>query len=146
MKSGTVLDVQLVDAQGKPLTMPDVSIDVVFYSGGKERYRFDAGATDAQGRISTSYDTLERARKENQAFALMDYNTKLEDCDDQLELTVPTLDQLRERLAAVRKWFPENEPKLLAKINNSRNGSVAAASIKKVITSGIRVAVQLPVQ
>lgn len=146
MKLGSMLDVQLVDAQGKPVAMPNVSIDVVLYRGGKERYRFDVGATDAQGRISTSYDALERTRKENQAFALMDYNTKLEDCDDTIELTVPTLDQLGERLAAVRKWFPEKEPMLSERIKNSKNGSVATSGVKKIITNGSRTTVLLPVQ
>lgn len=146
MKSGSVLDVQLVDVQGLPLAMPNVSIDVVLYCSGNERYRFDAGATDAQGRISTSYDMLERTRKQNQAFAVMDYNTKLEGCDDTVELAVPTLDQLRERLAAVRKWFLENEPKLSDRVKNSKNGSVAASGVKKVVTNGSRMTVQLSVK
>ena len=146
MKSGSVLDIQLVDMHGNPLAMPDISVDVVLYSGGQERYRFDAGATDAQGCISTSHDMLERTRKENQAFALMDYNTKLEDCEDTIGLAVPTLDQLRERLAAVRKWFPENEPKLSERVKDSKNGNVAASGIKKVVTNGSRMTVQLPVK
>lgn len=146
MKFGSVLDVQLVDVQGKPLAMPNVSIDVVLYINGRERYRFDAGDTDVQGRISTSYDTLERARKKNQEFALMDYNTKLEDCDDTVGLAFPTLGELRDRLVAARKWFPETEPKLSERVKNSKNGNVAASVIKRVVTNGSKMAVQLPVQ
>lgn len=146
MKLGSVLDVQLVDAQGKPLAMSNVSIDVVLYCSGNERYRFDIGTTDTQGHISTSYEALDQTRMKNQAFALMDYNTKLEECDDTVGLAVPTLDQLHERLAAARKWFPKSESMHLDRVKSSKNGSIAVSGVKKITTNGSGMAVQLPVQ
>lgn len=52
MNPGSVLEIQLKDSSHKPQSISDVSIDVVLLCGGRERYRFDAGKTDAQGRIT----------------------------------------------------------------------------------------------
>ncbi len=75
MKSGAVLEIQLSDSEDRPIPVADVSIDVVFLCGGRERYRFDGGMTDQEGHLRASYDLFESTRRENQKVALMDYNT-----------------------------------------------------------------------
>jgi len=124
MNPGNVLEIQLKASDHEPQLISNVSIDVVFFCGGRERYRFDAGTTDAEGCITGSYDLFEAIRKENQSVALMDYNTKLEDCDSVVVVRAPTLEELGQRLDALKKWFPDRVSAMSEKIRRSNNGKV----------------------
>ncbi|MBS0457274.1 MAG: hypothetical protein JSS44_08105 [Proteobacteria bacterium] len=101
------IQIQLADAALRPLCVANVSIDAVLYLKGKMRYRFDAGRTNAQGCLAVTFDDIERLRLKNQEYSLMDYNTRLDECNDQISFVVPTLKELEQRRAAIQKWFPE---------------------------------------
>jgi hypothetical protein len=146
MKTGSTFEVELVDTDGKALPVANVSVDVVLYTGGLERYRFDAGTTDSRGHLSTSFDALELKRQHNRQFAVMDFNTALTECDDTIGLAVPTFEQLGERLEAVQRWFPEYVPALEARVKSSGNRTFGSPDVKKVAANGRRIAVQLPVE
>jgi hypothetical protein len=130
MNLGNVFEIQLLDSERRPITMSDVSIDVIFLRGGRERYRFDAGKTDAQGHVTAPYDLFESIRKDNQSFAVMDYNTRLEDCDSVVIVRAPTLDELSQRLNAVKTWFPDRVPALAERLRLSNNGRLRVEEVR----------------
>ncbi|HVV33183.1 MAG TPA: hypothetical protein VHC73_08160 [Vitreimonas sp.] len=122
----TTLEIALVDASGRAVELERVALDVVLFTDGRERYRFDAGDTKAGGVCSTNFQALEQNRRENQAFFLMDYNTSLAECDAIVGVSVVTPEEFERRLAAVTKWFPDNAPALRRRIADSTNAAVRA--------------------
>jgi hypothetical protein len=122
-----VLDIQLVDEAHQALRLGRVSIDVIFFLKGRERYRFDAGCTNDDGKLMAPYRLFEDVRKDNQAFALMDYNTKIEECDADVIVRAPEIDELQQRLTALTKWFPDRALSMLEVLKVTNNGRIQAA-------------------
>jgi hypothetical protein len=136
MKPGSAVEIQTTDANGVPVGLANVSIDVVLFCGGVERYRFDAGVTDANGRLTTSYQQLEDSRTANQSFALMDYNTRLDECDNTVAIVVPSVEELCKRLASIQTWFPEKQDAFMARVAESKNAIVKVPAAMKVTADG----------
>ena len=143
MKPGSVLDIQLSGGHGVPLAIPNVIVEVVFLQGGLERYRFDGGETDVGGHLSVSYERFENIRKDNQSFALMDYNTRLEECDPILVVRVPAMAELSQRLDALNKWFPDQAPSMAERIKSANNGRVEVREVRAHTVDGGRTRVDL---
>ena len=122
------IQIQLADAMRCVLGLADVSIDAVVYMEGRVRYRFASGKTNAQGRLTVTFDELERSRLKNQAYSLMEYNTRLEECDTRISFVVPSLKELKERQAALEKWFPDDVSESI-KYGDSNNGKVLCKTL-----------------
>jgi len=126
MKKRTSLDIQLTDANGAPLSIANVVLDATLYTQGRKRYQFYAGKTDALGHLHLTVDSLEKERRRNQVFSMMDYNTVLDECDPRIDLAVPSAEELRQQQIAIRKWFPENAGDL-KRTEASNNGVVCCS-------------------
>lgn len=122
-----MLEIQLANQAEDILNFADVSLDILLYVNGQQRYRFDAGETNRFGQLSVGYEQLELKRAENQKFALMDYNTPLMSCDEKISIVVPSMADLRARFEAVEKWFPADAVQLSMRLKRSNNDKVAAA-------------------
>lgn len=96
MKPDQSIDIQLVKGNGKPLTISNVLMNIYFFTKGNFRYSFGLGFTDANGHLHVSYAEIEQSRKKNAEFWVMDYNTKLDDCDPQVKIFIPSEQYLRE--------------------------------------------------
>ena len=107
MKNDFEFVVQLADHDGNKITRV-VIVDAVIFLRGRIRYRFSLGATSGSGRIEITFSRLENIRRENQKYDLMDYNTSLDDCDDVIEIVVPSALELEQRREAARRWFNED--------------------------------------
>jgi len=97
MEPDQSIEIQLVSSRGEPLFLSNVMIEVQFFTHGNFRYAFGIGFTDEMGRITVSYSDLEKKRVESAEYFLMDYNTKLDDCDPRVKLAVLSDQELRER-------------------------------------------------
>lgn len=128
MNANFVVHVQLTDRTGMPLELDNVSIDAETYMRGRVRYRFQVGVTDFRGQLIVTFDQLEKARLDNQAMSIMDYNTLLQDCDPQLGILAPTFDELQQRHTAIQKWYP-NDIVASRQIEVSNNGRVACEAV-----------------
>lgn len=113
------LTICLRDPKGQPLRVAGVKLDIHFYTGGRFRYSFCLGQTDADGVCRTTLDRLEEQLEANQRLFLMDYNTPLADCDTLVGIMAPTPRELAEREAARAKWWPD-EPSIHANAANHR--------------------------
>ena len=80
-------------------------VDFSFFTKGAFRYRFGIGRTNSAGQLTVSYHDVEMIRTQNAQFDLMDYNTRLEECDAAIEITIDSGDQLRERYENVRRVY-----------------------------------------
>jgi hypothetical protein len=136
MRRGSLLQIQLNDPDHIPLAIAKVFVDVAFQKEGRERYRFEAGETDSGGQISASYDHFEKIRRDNQSFAVMDYNTVLEDCDSVISVSVPTPAELTRRVDALRKWFPERMRALSERVKASNNYRVQVEEMRVELIDG----------
>jgi len=105
MQTDQSIDIQLVDGSGRPAAIGNVMIDLAFYTKGNFRYRFGVGRTDGSGRLAVAYAGVETIRKENAEFDLMDYNTKLEECDPRVEIVIDSEEELRERYRKVLRSY-----------------------------------------
>lgn len=106
MKPGQSIEIQLMDRSGQqPVDLANVMIDVHLFYNGRFRYAFDAGRTSNAGTRIVTYDDLEGQRRRNGAMFLMDYNTKLDDCDTKIELRIRTRAELIEARKAVLEQF-----------------------------------------
>ncbi len=90
MQPKQVIDVQLIDGKGNKVAIPNIMIDAEFFVGGKPRFTFTDGRTDTSGKLRVTYDDLEARRKDMARFYLMDYNTKLDECDPGIAFKVPS--------------------------------------------------------
>lgn len=105
MKPGQSIEIQLEDNSGKDLPLRDVVVRLRLFTNGNFRYAFHVGLTDRCGHLSVSYDDVEGLRSENAHHFMMDYNTRLEDCDPQISVVVPSEPTLREQYDAVMRHF-----------------------------------------
>lgn len=88
MRHGQSIEIQLVDSYGKPLLLSNVIVALRFFTKGNYRYAFNIGRTNDIGRITVSYNDIEKQRSRNAEEYLMDYNTKLEDCDSTIRVVI----------------------------------------------------------
>jgi hypothetical protein len=94
MMRGQSLKVQLTDQHGNPITVANVMIEVHLFCNERFCYAFNGGRTNKDGNLTVTYDDLEGQRKTNGLLFLMDYNTKLEDCDSKMGLRILTQAEL----------------------------------------------------
>lgn len=104
MNPNQSIHIQLEDGKGQPLRMRNVLFAIHFFTGGKYRFGFMAGRTDETGESEISYADVEKLRSENAKLFLMDYNTRLEDCDPTVRITIPSERQLRDAVDAASKF------------------------------------------
>jgi hypothetical protein len=97
MNPGQTINIQLTTGDHKPLPIHDVLVLINLFTGGRYRYGFIAGRTDKEGRLNVTYDDIEKLRRANAQEFLMDYNTKLEDCDPLAQIVVPSEEDLLAR-------------------------------------------------
>jgi hypothetical protein len=107
MKPGQVIDIQLVDGNARPVAVANISIDLSFYTNGNFRYRFGIGRTNDSGQLTISYADVEAIRRKNAEFDLMDYNTKLEQCDPRVEIVIDSEEELRDRYNKALRSYGE---------------------------------------
>ncbi len=106
----TSITVRLVDSTGNGLPITNVSVDVRFYMEGRHRYGLALGRTESDGVTRTSLAAIQDQLDENRRFSLMDYNTPLSECDDEIGVYVPDPDELAQREASRSRYWPDDEP------------------------------------
>ncbi len=110
MKPDQSIEIQLVNEHGKPLAVSNVLMIIYFFTKGNFRYAFGLGVTDANGNLRAFYADIEQSRKKNSEFWVMDYNTKLDDCDPQVKIFIPSEQYLREANEKALHTFGEPPP------------------------------------
>jgi hypothetical protein len=108
MKPTQTIYIQLEDAKGQPLQLSGVLVEIHFFTKGNHRYTFVAGFTNETGAVRISYFDVEKLRSDGAKFFLMDYNTKLEECDPTVRINIPTDGQLRDAFENASRAF--NKP------------------------------------
>lgn len=68
MNPNQSIAIQLTDAEGRPLTIKDVLVDIQFFTNGYPRYVFKAGCANEMGTRNISYADVEKLRIENAKF------------------------------------------------------------------------------
>ena len=94
MKPGQTINIQLTSRDNEPLPMGNVLVLINLFIGGRYRYGFFVGRTDDRGRLNVSYEDVEKLRHASAVQSVMDYNTKLDDCDPLIQIVVPTEEDL----------------------------------------------------
>lgn len=84
-------------------------LQIEFFTNGKYRYGFEAGRTDGRGRLIVSYEALENRRLGLGRENLMDYNTKLNECDPIAKIVILSEEELRSRQKKALRFY-EAEP------------------------------------
>lgn len=97
MKPGQTINIQLTTGDKKPLPIRNVLVLINLFTGDKYRYGFVVGRTDESGKLNVSYDDIEKLRRDHAQEFLMDYNTKLEQCDPLVQIIVPSEEELLAR-------------------------------------------------
>lgn len=105
MKPDQSIDVQLVDESGKPAAIYNVMINLSFFTKGNYRYGFSVGRTNLEGKLVVSYTDVEAIRQSNASYDLMDYNTRLEECDSRVEIVIDSENELRQRYDSVLRSY-----------------------------------------
>lgn len=112
IKDNWVINVSLVDDFGSPMAKKDICIDVSLMVNGNPRYQFMLGVTDESGQFQFQRSHIDAALERHRELFLMDYNTPLSECDDVVCISSPGSNELRNRRAAISRWFPEREEEL----------------------------------
>lgn len=118
---GAELKVELVRLDGIALALANVALDINFYVSGVKLYSFSAGETDAKGVCSMNYQHVFEQWLENRRLFLMDYNTPLQDCDDEVGIWAPSATELDRRLSAVKRWYGKNSDEAEGIVERSNN-------------------------
>lgn len=91
MQPGQVLQIELRHAaNGEPAPIANVIVDVYFHLNQRQRYGLRGGVTGPQGRLSLTYEDLERSRRRNAEHQPWDYRTRIEECDPLVRVVVPS--------------------------------------------------------
>jgi hypothetical protein len=88
--------IRLVNANSEPLSLGNVDLEVNFFMKRNYRYGFKVGRTNESGVLNVSYTDIEKLRRKDAEQNLMDYNSRLEDCDSEVEIVIPSEKMLRE--------------------------------------------------
>ena len=110
MKPDQSIEIQFVNGNGKPAAIGNVMIDLYLYTKGNFRYGFGVGRTNDSGQLTVSYADVEAIRKKNAEFDLMDFNTKLEECDSRVEIVIDSEEKLREHYDNVMRSYKQPPP------------------------------------
>jgi hypothetical protein len=137
------LNIQLIDANRQTAPVANVIVDVAFFVERRQCYQFYAGRSDLNGRIEARFDYFDHERRSNATENLMDYNIKIEDCDSQVQLHIPSLDELLSRLQAVKKWYPQCAHALVNRLTGCTNGIVNADDVTVELERGTMTNVKL---
>jgi hypothetical protein len=110
MNPGQKVFIQLVSEKGEPVVPDNVLVDIDLYTVGNFRYKFIIGRTDQAGQLNFTYSDVEKLRLDNAHYFLMDYNTRLEECDPTIRISVPSEHELKARNEnAVRSFHKSPE-------------------------------------
>jgi hypothetical protein len=108
MKTNQTISIQLTNAEDQPLAVGDVLVEIHFFTKGLARYAFKAGRTNELGTLNISYVDIEKLRLQNASFFLMDYNTRLEECDSKIRITIPSERELQSAFEESKRLFGES--------------------------------------
>lgn len=108
MKPNQAISIQLTDTEDHPLAVGNVLVEIHFFTRGLARYAFKAGRTNERGLLDISYANIEKLRLENARLFLMDYNTRLEECDSAIRITIPPERELRYAFEKTKNAFGES--------------------------------------
>ena len=115
------VNVQLVDENSRALAISNVLLNIIFYTSGVIRYSFSAGKTDRSGSCLIRFSDITEEWLENRQLFLMDYNTPLQDCDEEIGILSPSAEDLFNRIIASKKWFPEAIEETSREVDSSNN-------------------------
>ena len=146
MNRNQSLHIRLRSDSDEQVEIADVSVDVIFLMQGRERYSFHAGTTDAHGELSAAYEVFETARKAEASLSIMDYNDGLEECDSTIRIRIPSIEELRRRADAVKKFYPEDARPVLTRLEKSGNAEIAAEPLPIRLKSEGVTQIDVPVQ
>ncbi len=110
MKPNQSFDVQLVNGNGDIVRLGNVAVELHLFTHGNFRDAFKVGRTDETGHMIISYQDVEAIRRENANFDLMDYNTRLDDCDPQVKIVIPSEQQLRKQVENAMRFYQAPPP------------------------------------
>jgi hypothetical protein len=99
------LEIQLVGNNGTQLQIGNVLLELNFFVGGQYRFGFKIGRTNSVGALTISYDDVEQIRTGRAVENLMDYNSKPDDCDNRIQIVIPSERTLREQVAVVQRIY-----------------------------------------
>ena len=85
--------IQLVNEKGEPFALENVLVDIDLFTVSNFRYRFIIG----RGQLNFTYSDVEKLRLDNAHYFLMDYDTRLEECDPAIRISVPSDHELKAR-------------------------------------------------
>ena len=129
MKPNQTVEIRLVDSGGRSLHIPNVFLDLHFFCGGRYRYAFRVGGTNETGSLRVSYQDVELLRLEQAQMFLMDFNTKLEDCDPRVGIHLPSGADLEKAVTHAKTHYPEYAARRAGPWSTAANRLVKAADI-----------------
>ena len=112
MRPGQKVEIQLMDEIGAPVALANVIPEIRLFHADRfrPRYAFDGWPTDSMGRAIVSFEDLEEERVILGLADLMDFNTRLTECDPMIEIAIPSGNDFQERRALMlgrrSRWRP----------------------------------------
>jgi hypothetical protein len=135
MSPNQALSIQLTNTDGTELRVENVVLDIYFFLKQKCRFGFRAATTDAAGHSFITYESVEALRRREAELQPWDYNTSLTDCDETIELRLPTPNELEQGAAAARAWGRDDKD--LQNWLNAANRDWAAPPVQVTLVNGM---------
>jgi len=130
MNANQNIEIRLINSNGRSLHIADVIVDLSFSCRGHYRYSFRVGATNEQGHLRVSYHNVELLRREQAQIFLMDFNTKLEDCDPRVRIRLPSRNELERAHAYASAHYPDFAQRHAGPWLAAANGRVHAEDVE----------------
>ena len=131
MQPGQKIEIQLADELGRRVRLANVLPTITFFLGGHRRYVFDLAPTGADGRTLVGFDELNTRRLEAGLTSLMDFNDSLTCLDAEVEISISSESELRERVRGMDEWNHWTRPTWILKW--PVNGCLAAVEPKQAV-------------
>jgi hypothetical protein len=113
--------VRLLSSNSEPLENIILYIEII--AKKKSNYGIGPFITNNKGEVYLTKIEIEKEINNALETYIMDYSSRLEDCQQQIEIDVCTISDLDKILLNLKRYFPENAvllQRLLAKSNNKK--------------------------
>lgn len=99
-------------------------VHIKLFAKEKNDYGLDALFTNSNGEIHISKTLMETQISNYKKLFIMDFSSDLENCKQEIEISINSINKLNEILLNLKKYYPNNAEKLEKLIsisNNSKN-------------------------
>ncbi len=128
MNPPEIFSVTFMDLNGKPIE--NLLVYFTLFANKKNDYSIGPFLSDINGEIKLSKSKLEDEIKKSRELFIMDYSSDLEDCKQELGISIDDMKDIEIRLKKINNFYPETHSFLKELSGKASNSKYICAQLK----------------